>query len=135
MQRRDENQRLQEQGEQVSVQTHDLERTYEQGQPQQQQPSFQRWVCQKDEESTKEERQETRRANRPSSCLPASLLLVVPTPPRTETMKGADEQMRWNILWRLLQNRAGRTGLAPALRYGIALLTLAAVYLGTGRLG
>lgn len=50
-------------------------------------------------------------------------------------MKGADEQMRWNILWRLLQNRAGRTGLAPALRYGIALLTLAAVYLGTGRLG
>src|SRR6266705_6662867 len=64
-----------------------------------------------------------------------SLLLVVPTPPSTETMKGADEQMRWNILWRLLQNRAGRTGLAPALWYGRALLTLALVYLGTGRLG
>jgi hypothetical protein len=30
MQRRDENQRLQEQGEQVSIQMHDLERTYEQ---------------------------------------------------------------------------------------------------------
>src|SRR5258708_7581275 len=74
MQRRDENQRLQELVEQVSIQMHDLERTYEQGQPQQQQPSFQRWVCQKDEESPKEERQETRRANRPSSlsaCLPA----------------------------------------------------------------
>ncbi|HEY4036699.1 MAG TPA: hypothetical protein VGL94_22310 [Ktedonobacteraceae bacterium] len=40
MQLRDENQRLQGQVEQVSIQMHDLERTYEQGQPQQQQPSF-----------------------------------------------------------------------------------------------
>jgi integral membrane sensor domain MASE1 len=50
-------------------------------------------------------------------------------------MKGANEQMKWNVLWQLLQSRAGRIGLAPALWYGIALLTLAAVYLGTGRLG
>ncbi|HEX3640484.1 MAG TPA: MASE1 domain-containing protein, partial [Ktedonobacteraceae bacterium] len=50
-------------------------------------------------------------------------------------MKGANEQMKWNVLWQLLQSRAGRIGLAPALWYGIALLTLTAVYLGTGRLG
>ncbi len=50
-------------------------------------------------------------------------------------MKGANEQMKWNILWQLLQSRAGRIGLAPALWYAIALFTLAAVYLGTGRLG
>jgi signal transduction histidine kinase len=43
--------------------------------------------------------------------------------------------MKWNARWQLLQSRAGRIGLAPTLWYGIALLTLAAVYFGTGRLG
>src|SRR5947209_9885800 len=70
-----------------------------------------------------------------SVCLPASFLLVVPTSPRAETMKGAYEQMKWNVLWQLLQSRAGRMGLAPALWYAITLFTLAVVYFGTGRLG
>jgi signal transduction histidine kinase len=45
------------------------------------------------------------------------------------------EEIRWNIHWPLRQSRGTRVKLASTLWYGIALLTLVALYIITGRLG
>lgn len=45
------------------------------------------------------------------------------------------EMMKWKGIWKLLQNRTVGIKLVPALRYGLALLILTAVYFSTGRFG
>ena len=50
-------------------------------------------------------------------------------------MRGTNEEKRWNVLWQQLQSRVGKVELVPSLWYGLALITVTALYFGSGRLG